>query len=173
MAYILTEQLYDDDRGEGAFARYQEYLTSVRGQFPARAYALATSDWYFNFNDHRAPHDAWLEQVSIDETRNPQGESPRLSITIRLLGAYHDGWIEFRYDDVSRYRIELAPGDRDRGAGHRDWRHDEFRLAPGSRVEHEIEWWGGQSTGTWLIEASDVEYRWIPMDPPSASIRGE
>jgi hypothetical protein len=44
MAFILAEQLYDDDRGDGALARYQEYLTSVRGQFPARAYALATSD---------------------------------------------------------------------------------------------------------------------------------
>ena len=42
MAYILSEQLYDDDHGDGAFARYQEYLASVREQFPARAYALAT-----------------------------------------------------------------------------------------------------------------------------------
>src|SRR5688500_2497249 len=106
MAFILTEQLSDEDQGDRAFARYQEYLASVRGQLPPRAYALAMSDWYFNFNDHRAPHDACLAQVAIEETRNPPGEGPRLTITIRLLGAYHDGWIEFRYDGVSRYRIE-------------------------------------------------------------------
>jgi hypothetical protein len=27
---------------------------------------------------------------------------------------------------------------------------------------HEIEWWGGGETGVWVIEASDLELRWVP-----------
>jgi hypothetical protein len=162
VTYILTKQIYDEVTGHGAYARYLEYLESVRGQLPAGAYALATSDWYFNSDDHRAPHDAWLERVTVEEVRVDGEKQPTLSIAIRLLGAYHDGWIDLRYHDVSRYRIELEPSGLDRGQGHRDWRHDEFRLAAGGRVEHEIEWWGIQSTGTWLIEAADVEFHWTP-----------
>src|SRR5262249_34180448 len=48
----------------GAFARYRAYLESVRGELPTGAYILATSDWCFDANDHRSPHDAWLERMS-------------------------------------------------------------------------------------------------------------
>jgi hypothetical protein len=164
MAYILTAQLYDETTGDGAFGRYLEYLASVRDRMPPGAYGLATSDWYFSA-DHRAPHDAWLETAMISETPIESSRGPRpVEITLRLLGAYHDGRIELRYRDVSRYRIELHPREREIGRGHRDWRHDEFRLSSGGRVEHEIEWWGVQRTGTWLIEAADVEYAWQPID---------
>lgn len=164
MVYILTAQLFDRALGDSVFARYQEYLESVRGELPASAYALATSDWYFDWNDHRAPHDAWLERVTIVEHPAVGGCDPaKIGIELRLLGAYRDGWIDLSYRDVSRYRIELAPANRDRGHGHRDWRYDEFRLVPGRRVEHEIEWWGIESTGTWLIEAADVEFQWTPI----------
>lgn len=93
----------------------------------------------------------------------PRGTPRRVAIAIRLLGAYHDGFIEFRYRDVARYRINLTPERDVPGTGHRDWRYDEFRLAHGGRVEHEIEWWGRGPTGTWLIEAANVEYSWHPF----------
>jgi hypothetical protein len=163
MTYILTAQLYDENTGEGAFARYQAYLASVRDRLPPGAYALATSNWYWNSNDHRAPHDAWLIGASVAEaTASEETGRRNTSIVLRLLGAYHDGQIELRYADVTRYRLELQPSQSDHARGHRDWRHDEFRLAAGGRVEHEIEWWGRGATGTWLIEAADVEYRWLP-----------
>jgi hypothetical protein len=165
MAYILTAQLFDEETGDGAFARYQSYLASVRTRLPPGAFALATSTWYFDSNDHRAPHDAWLLQASVTEDAEPGEERRRTtSIVLRMLGAYHDGEIEFRYSDVTRYRLELQPTPRDLARGHRDWRYDEFRLADGDRVEHEIEWWGQRATGTWLIEAADVEYRWLPTE---------
>lgn len=47
--------------------------------------------------------------------------------------------------------------------GHRDWRYDEFRLSKHGGVEHEIERCGPTATGTWLIEAAAVEYRWLPF----------
>jgi hypothetical protein len=47
--------------------------------------------------------------------------------------------------------------------GHRDWRYDELRLSKDGRILHEIEWHGANEVGSWLIEASDVELRWIPL----------
>ena len=164
MAYILTAELDAEDRPGTAFARYQGYIASVRDRLPPGALRLATADWYFNSSDHRAPHDARLDAVTVTESA-AAGEPPSaprsVSIAVRLLGAYHDGHIELRYRGVTRYRIELRSPEPDaRPWGHRDWRYDEFRLAPGGRVEHEIEWWGPWPTGTWLIEAADVEYAW-------------
>lgn len=57
-------------------------------------------------------------------------------MTIRLLGAYHDGYIELVYPDV--YSDELA--GMHVGRGHRDLRYDEFRVGEQGRVIHEIEW---------------------------------
>lgn len=166
MAYILTDQLHAEDEptAAGAFARYRAYLASVRGRMPPSALALAESDWYFNARDHRAPHDAWLETVTVVERGAGERRQDRaVALTIRLLGAYHDGYIELHYRDVTRYRIELAPSETV-GGGHRDWRYDELRLGPRGGVVHEIEWWGLEATGTWLIEAGDVEYRWLPVE---------
>jgi hypothetical protein len=133
MAYILTAQLYDEDTGHQAFALYRAYLDSVRDQMPPGAVTLATSAWYFDSNDHRAPHDACLEAVLAVEAPTPRGTPRTIAIPIRLLGAYYDGCIELRYRDVTRYRIDLTPENDVPGTGHRDWRHDEFRLAPGGR----------------------------------------
>ena len=93
MAFILAADGRDADVG-GAFHRYQEYLQSLRDVFPLSAYALATSDWYFNFTDHRCPHDAWLETFSLSEASSANGGKQRsLSVNVRLLGAYHDGYM--------------------------------------------------------------------------------
>jgi hypothetical protein len=162
MVYVLSAQLYDDAIGNTAFENYRAYLDGPGRNLPSGARELAISDWYFNSNDHRAPHDAWLESVDITEEAGEDGRE--VSIRLRLFGAYHDGHIEFRYRDVGRYRIELQPKPRDSARGHRDWRHDEFRAFGDGRVEHEIEWWGSSSTGTWLIEAADVKYRWLPLE---------
>src|SRR5215468_8267041 len=45
-----------------------------------------------------------------------------LSVNVRLLGAYHDGYIELRYPRVSRYALNVTDGER----GHRDWRYMSF-----------------------------------------------
>jgi hypothetical protein len=164
MVYILTEQRDDEENGDSAFARYRAYLALVRNKLPRGAYSLASSDWYFNSTDHRAPHDAWLDEVSIKECPAAGDRARIIEIQIRLLGAYHDGWIHLRYKDVSRYRLELDPHPTDGARGHRDWRYDEYRLAANGRVEHEIEWWGSGSTGAWVIEAADVEFTWEPLE---------
>jgi hypothetical protein len=142
------------------FARYRAYLAETQARFPPAAHALATSDWYYNPNDHRCPHDAWLEWVKIEEPASGDRHEIRaVDIRIRLLGAYHDGYIEFRYPGVTRYTLELERGD----GGHRDWRYDEFRVSEAGNVVHEIEWAGMHPSGRWMIEASEVHYAWLPM----------
>jgi hypothetical protein len=158
MTFILAVDGRDDDAA-GAFELYRDYLASLRDSFPRSAYALATSDWYFNFRDHRCPHDGWLESLSLTETASgARREIRTLSMRVRLLGAYQDGHIELLYPQVFAYRLDVIDGRR----GHRDWRYDELREKDG-HVIHEIEWCGKVGTGSWLIEASDVEFQWLPL----------
>lgn len=106
-----------------------------------------------------------IKEEPVDATQ-PADQHRGVTITIRLLGAYHDANLEFVYRDVSRYRPDFATPHHPENPGHRDWRYDEFRLVGDGRVEHEIEWWGPQPTGTWLIEAADVEYRYHNASQP-------
>lgn len=158
MSFILAAERRDDVLA--AFSNYRKYVEGLRDRFPRGAYALAVSDWYFDFTNHRCPHDAWLEEVSIiEDSKGDRSEIRTSSIRIRLLAAYRDGFIEFRYPKVVRcdlrgHRIEN---------GHRDWRYDEFRLSESGHLLHEIEWDGLGETGRWLIEADDVEYKWLPV----------
>jgi hypothetical protein len=157
LAYVLAADGRDDDV-EGAFEQYQDYLASVRTKFPPSAYALATSDWYFNSTDHRCPHDAWLESLLLEEpSSGSRNELRTLSLTLNLLGAYHDGRIVLRYPRVFSYSFRVDDGKD----GHRDWRYDELRLSERGNLIHEIEWCGLNDVGTWTIEASDLEFRWV------------
>lgn len=156
--FILDAQRHSDP---AAFAKYRHYLEANRERFPKSAYTLATSDWYMNFHYHQCPHDAWLEWVKIDEPSSGERHEIRtVAITIKLLGAYHDGIIEIHYPQVFEYRLNSGPLN----GGHLDWHYDEFRLNDDGHVMHEIEWCGLHNTGTWLIVASDVEFKWTPYD---------
>jgi hypothetical protein len=58
-------------------------------------------DWYTFPEDHRSPHDSWVEAITISEPSDGDRHEKRgLQIHIRLLGAYHDGTIEFTYKSV-------------------------------------------------------------------------
>jgi hypothetical protein len=156
LTYVLSPQ--SDADLPDMWPKYMAYLDSVRDRFPPSAWALAKSDWYFDFRDHRCPHDAWLEELIVLEAgTGARGEERSLSLHIRLLGPYHDGHIELRYPQVFSYRLAATTEVH----GHGDWRYDEFRLSENGHLLHEIEWWTSKATGTWLIEASDIEYRWI------------
>jgi hypothetical protein len=87
MSYVLEKQR--DIDVVAAFREYRAYLASHASQFPPSAYELATSDWYFDFNDHRCPHDAWLESATFSEPSTGSRNELRIStLTVRLLGAY-------------------------------------------------------------------------------------
>jgi len=159
MVFILAADGRDED-GNFSFQNYEEYLERVRNTFPISAYKIATSDWYYNFNDRRCPHDSWLESFKLHElSTGRRSEVRRLSLNIRLLSAHHDQYIELRYPRVFSYKLSIVDGER----GQRDWRYDELRLSDRGHLIHEIEWSGLDATGSWLIEASDLEIEWIPI----------
>jgi hypothetical protein len=168
MVFILS----DDGRDEKfpavrtAFERYRDYLRQNQAAFPSRAYELATSDWFYDPGDHRCPHDAWLETFQMAETpeRKPQPRS--CSISLRLLGAYHDGYIEIAYPTVFSYSFLGSMAGKP--VSHGDWRYDEFRLSERGHLIHEIEWAGApgaqRKSFSWIIEADDIVFRWIPAN---------
>ncbi|MEO8153877.1 MAG: hypothetical protein ABI605_12460 [Rhizobacter sp.] len=159
MTYILSAQRNLDDVSEARrlWEAYREYIGQNAFRFPPGALKLAQSDWYYGFSDHRAPHDAWLEWVKFEEpATGKRNEVRHLSLRLRLLGAYHDQWLEFFYPKVLAYEI----ANDESTSGHGDWLYDEFRLSPKGNLLHEIEWAGkaGSNGSRWLIEASDVEF---------------
>lgn len=160
MSFILSAQR-EPETVASAFERYRDYLNAHAPAFPSGALALASSNWYFDPCDHRCPHDAWLEGITISEPATGERSEERCTaIRVRLLGAYHDGFIELFYPRVLRYSLSASSSLR--GIG--DWRYDEFRVAPDGRLIHEIEWAGfpREEGSRWIIEASDVEFQWIP-----------
>lgn len=119
-------------------------------------------DWYRYPPDHRCPHDAWVESITISEPPSGQRHENRgLEIHIRLLGAYHDGTIEFAYKGVQNYCIQAM---RD-VAGHGDWLEDELDVKTHDTLLHKIK----LNNGGCEIEAEYIEYRWIPL--PTLSSR--
>ncbi|OZG71099.1 hypothetical protein BTA51_22220 [Hahella sp. CCB-MM4] len=155
--FILEAQRHADV--VGSFKKYREYLEANREQFPHNAFSLANSSWYFDFSHHQCPHDSWLENISIFENASgARSEVRQTAIRLRLLAAYHDGFIELSYPCVFSYKLE-SHGD---GNGHSDWLYDEIRLSENGHVLHEIEWAGMSHTSHWLIESNDIEFSWIP-----------
>ena len=155
MAYYLSKEREEDVAA--AYRRYLGYLRDNQSRFPPSAFALGTAMWYQDANHHHCPHDGWLESITISEPSSGDSHEKRsTTIRIRLLGAYHDGFIEFLYPQVFRYTLAM-PGCV---SGHADWVYDEFRLSDDGHVVHEIEWGGDDCN--WIIEASDVQYQWIP-----------
>jgi WD40 repeat protein len=136
-----------------AYARYTAYLQSVRDKLPAGAtnYALGGRQ---NCGDRDCPHDCWLEEVTFDyQATGKRSEIRSLDIHVRLLGSYHDGYIEFHYSGVHDYSM----------VGVSEWGYDEIRLTDDGHVLHEIEF--DLSSGRrWIIECDDVTYTWKPFE---------
>lgn len=153
--YILADQLEDD--AVAARKRYRKYLMSVGDKFPPHAFKLATSDWYFDFSNHKCPHDAWLNSVNIfEDATGDREQERRVGTETVLLGAYQDFLLTFRYEGVVNYA--LSGCDLNRSGGHYDWRYDEFRLSENGLLIHEIEWASAFDQGHWLIECEDVQF---------------
>jgi hypothetical protein len=155
MTFILAPER-DGDPAD-AFRRYREYLKQQETRFPPGAFALATSDWYFGTDDHRAPRDAWLLGAYVAEAGHGERQESRcLSLRLSLLGAHHDLELQLAYPRVFAYRL----GGASVAHGHGDWRYDELRVSHDGHLVHEIQWWGRDESATWLIESDDVAFTW-------------
>ncbi len=135
---------------------YTEYLQSVKERLPLSAFEFAAAAWHYDHNDHRCPHDSWVESLTINEpARGARLQDRSLRISTRLLGAFHDGHLLLDYVEVHMYSFE-NPKTR---AGHGDWLVDEIRLSETGLVLHEV-LFGNDCR--WLIEAKDILCEWRP-----------
>lgn len=171
MSY-LVRQPYDASLAE-IDARFRAYRASIesasqRKRMPSRALEFAVASWHYDHNDHRCPHDAWVESIRINEpSSGTRREIRSVDIRIELLGAYHDGHIVLTYPGVRMYSLfqPLGPGlHPPLHRGHGDWLIDEISPSNNGNPEaplivHEIVFSGG---GLWTIEADDIIYQWIP-----------
>lgn len=168
MAFILTSD--DNPTADAADAAeqfrrkydaYRTYLTSIRDSLPPSAYEFATASWREG-EDHRNPHDSWVESLTIVEPSSGERHEMRsLEMHVRLLGAYHDGHMVLIYRDVQSYGLNtpLTFKGPPLNVGHGDWLVDEVTLSESNLVQHEIEF----SRGTrWCIECRDIEWAWYP-----------
>lgn len=159
--YILTEQLHAEGDPNLPWQRYREYLQQNQERFPASAFELASGALIDAVHPEN-PHDAWLEWARFGEpATGKRREVRRLDLRIRLLGAYHDRYIEIYYPEVFSYALKNPTAE----GGHWDWRYNEVRISEGGHVLHEIEWAGAPGASAhWIIEASDIELRTLPLD---------
>jgi hypothetical protein len=171
MTYIFPKDLPDVEshiykkRYKENWNAYQSRLQKIKKSMSPSVQEYALADWHYNTLDPRCPHDAWLENIIIREPASGERSEIRtLEIEMRLLGAYHDGYIEFLYKEVESYCFD-QPHRRGRWEtvpkGHGDWVIDEVDLSNHGYILHEIEWRDG---GRWSIECRDFEFKWIPKD---------
>jgi hypothetical protein len=175
MTYIFSSDLPHPGsnifhkRFKEQWRRYRNHLETIRHKLPASTRDFALADWYYS-EDPRCPRLAWLESVTIREPfHGDRSQYRSLEILVRLLGAFHNGYIELTYRDVQSYCFDVPfrnltyePGNR----GHRDWRADEIKFSDHGKVLHEIEWDEG---GHWIIECKEIEYKWLLKDSQEAT----
>ena len=163
MAFLFDLTERDPKSIDAQFRAYYQYLESVKESLPSDAFTFASAPWHYDPMDHRCPHDAWVESLTIKEPSSGSGHEYRsVELLLRLLGAYHDGHIEIVYSGVKNYSL-TTPAEPEYprpNVGHGDWLVDEVRLSERGLVEHEIRFSQG---GRWLIECKDVTYQWIPF----------
>ena len=181
MAYILDLDL-DIKRPQEFNAlrkfvdAYKEYLVALGDRLPKSVRDFVLTEWYWDYNSHRCPYDAWVESLEITEPADGQRHQNReIAIKSRLLAPYHDGKIEFKYSNVINYSL-VMPVENNRRAqtGHDGWRIDEIRLSNDGNLIHEIRF---KSGAQWLIESHNIEYTWIGGSDsgsgPSTRSRGQ
>jgi hypothetical protein len=133
---------------------YPEYLEKMRGSLPHGAFAFASADWHYSFEDHRCPHDGWVESLQLIERQEGDRYENyrRLEMHVRVLGAYSDVYLDLHYKGVYRSSIVVLPPGGYADHGHGDWLIDEVRLSVRRKVIHEVLF----VRGKWLIECDDL-----------------
>jgi WD40 repeat protein len=130
---------------------YRKYLGSIRERLPKGALSYALAPWHYNWNDSQSPHNAWLQEVRVHvPSSGKRSEIRGCNIFVRLLGSYHNGYVELHYKNVRSYSLAQVS----------EWRYDEIRLSKEGYVVHEIRF---DADSRWFIECEDFFYDWKPF----------
>jgi hypothetical protein len=140
-----------------------EYNAGIKDRLPQGARTFVLSEWHYNYNDPRCPHDSRIRSIGFEYS----GDNPKsCKLILRMLGAFHDRYISIAYENVTEFSLDgtLISG----GSVDIDWIYDEVHLSPSGRVEHVIEF-GRFARCLVKIECDDFEYQSQLVD--SADVR--
>lgn len=139
-----------------AWISYKAYIDSIRDRLPPQVYEFAIGSWHYVFTNPRSLHDSWVEEIFLKETVvGPDRHHRVLSISLRLLGAYHNGYTYLTYEQVTGYDMEMKQPSRGSNHGHGDWLIDEVSLADTGEIIHDILFSSGT---TWTIKCHNIIY---------------
>jgi hypothetical protein len=155
--------IYDGKEGAIYFDRYASYLDSIRDQLPAHVYDFASNSNHFDLTSHSSLHDAWLESLCVVEpATGSRSEVRAIEIRLRLLGPFHDRYINLVYTGVSKYGLNAPsrPGEpRFTHTAHGNLLTHEVRFENGALV-HELLF---ERDAAFLIECSDIRHSEEPI----------
>ncbi len=81
---------------------------------------------------------------------------------IKLLGAYHDGYLLLQYNNVISYKLSGYKASLNDRSTHGDWLIDEVGLSEtAGSVIHEILFASGI---TWEIESQNIKFAWSSIE---------
>jgi len=157
MAFLLSAERESPEYLNGDhWQRYMSYLQSHRATMPACAFQIATSSWWYGFENPKGPHDSHLERFEMGDARDQTSDERVCWIRMRLKSAF-SGHIQLYYPKVYSYSLAMPEEEY---PGHGDWRFDEFSSdGTPSRFTHTIEWADGP---TWRITASELIHEYLP-----------
>lgn len=138
MKILTLPRTKDINEIERRYYAYKEYIVRNKHILHESLVELVESDWYFNWVDHRCPHDSWVKKINICH------DLSKVSIEIELLGAYHDLKLFYRYEDVFCYSIINEGNSKEI-----EWDIDEFMLFEGGVTGHSIRF---TNDVNWLIK---------------------
>lgn len=119
------------------FQRYSEALALYRTQLPPEVAAFAGDAERYVLNHAKSLHDAWVQSITVTDSRATQQYQSGVAVEIVLLGQMHDRHIILSYADVARYQI-YGLADSLSPTSHGDLHTHEVRVSAEGRVVHEI-----------------------------------
>jgi len=130
--------IYTDQSGVFQFDRYFAYLQTIRDELGEQIYAFAADRGRYCLDTPGTLHDSWLAILFL--TLHPAEKSASKSVSIELLGPFHDRNIIFSYLDVVSVDIRF---DFSNANSQVDLLVHEFRISNGV-IEHECQFDGGR-----------------------------
>ncbi len=136
---------------------YRLYLKENLYKFPLGVKKFVSNSFYFDFDDERCPHDAWLQQSYIKEFSVDGNIFDRkIQIELDFLGNKHTGNFTIIYYDVVLYNLQCTAKISITKKWHGDWIADEVTMDSSQNIRHEIDF----RSANWVIYCKDLHYDW-------------
>ncbi len=132
MEFLTLPRTIDIDEIGNRHLLYKEYLSLNKSKLNKTISEIMDSEWYFDWSNHKCPHDSWLREFNI------KCSGGNIKINILLLGAFHDLFIRYSYDKVKSYEINFSGRSSEL-----EWDIDEFIIDPNGFNVHSIRFVNG------------------------------